>query len=157
MGIKLSVGLQKKVGLPDYGSLGASCYVEFEIDHSLLDSNLEGFHQKVSGAFAACQQAVNEQLALQQSERVSVSDNRRTSDGPAVNPAVNPEPRRPGEPGTATSNQVRAIFAIARRQQVDALSLVRERFGIADVEGLSRRDASTLIDELQGRATELVF
>mgnify|MGYP003351377640 CR=1 FL=1 len=31
MGVKLSVGLQKKVGLPEFGSLGASCHVEFEI------------------------------------------------------------------------------------------------------------------------------
>jgi len=47
MAVTLSVGLQKKVGLPDYGSLGASCHVEFEVDRSLLDSNLDGFHQKV--------------------------------------------------------------------------------------------------------------
>ncbi len=70
---------------------------------------------------------------------------------------MNNEPRRPREPGTATSRQVRAIFAIARRQQVDPLSLVRERFGIECLEELSRREASALIDELQGRATEVVF
>ena len=66
MAVTLSVGLQKKVGLPDYGSLGASCHVEFEIDRSLIDHDLDGFHQKVAGAFAACRQAVNDQLAQQQ-------------------------------------------------------------------------------------------
>ena len=57
MAVTVSAGLQKKVGLPDYGSLGASCHVEFEIDRSMLDQNLDGFHQKVADAFAACRQA----------------------------------------------------------------------------------------------------
>jgi hypothetical protein len=65
MAVTLSVGLQKKVGLPDYGSLGASCHVEFEIDRSLIDQDLDGFHHKAAGAFAACRQAINDQLAQQ--------------------------------------------------------------------------------------------
>ena len=65
MAVTVSAGLQKKVGQPDYGSLGASCHVEFEIDRSMLDQNLDGFHQKVADAFAACRQAVNDQLAQQ--------------------------------------------------------------------------------------------
>ena len=44
MAMKISVGLQKKVGQPNFGSLGASCHVEFEIDPSLVESNLDGFH-----------------------------------------------------------------------------------------------------------------
>src|SRR5947208_1587697 len=63
MAVKLSVGFQKKSGLPNYGSLGARCDVEFEIDPSLLQSDLEGFHEKARRAFSACQQAVNDQLA----------------------------------------------------------------------------------------------
>ena len=63
MAVKLSVGLQKKVGLPNFGSLGASCHVEFEIDRGLLEHDLDGFHQKVSEVFVACRQAVHDQLA----------------------------------------------------------------------------------------------
>ena len=51
MAMKISVGLQKKVGQPNFGSLGASCHVEFEIDPSLVESNIDGFHNKVNGAF----------------------------------------------------------------------------------------------------------
>ena len=43
MAAKLSVGLQKKLGLPGYSSIGASCHVEFEVETSLMESNLDGF------------------------------------------------------------------------------------------------------------------
>ena len=41
MAMKINVGLQKKVGQPNYGSLGASCQIEFEMDSALLESNME--------------------------------------------------------------------------------------------------------------------
>jgi hypothetical protein len=34
MPLRLHVGLTKKIGQPDYGSLGASCSVEVELDQS---------------------------------------------------------------------------------------------------------------------------
>jgi len=44
MPMTITTGLSKKVGLPDYGSLGVTCNVTFEADHNLLDRDLEGFH-----------------------------------------------------------------------------------------------------------------
>jgi hypothetical protein len=59
----INVGLSKKVGLPDYGSVGATCNVTFEAEHAILEGNLDTFNRKVRNAFAACHQAVQDQLA----------------------------------------------------------------------------------------------
>lgn len=76
MPLKVSAGLSRKKGLPDYGSVGASCHVELEVDSSMLDHDLDGFHQKVRGAFIACSQAVSDELARHDS---------------ATTPSVHPE------------------------------------------------------------------
>ncbi len=157
MAVTLSVGLQKKVGLPDYGSLGASCHVEFEIDRSLIDNDLDGFHQKVAGAFAACRQAVSDQLA-QQSGHSSPNGNGHAGNNSSRNGHSHANGNSQGnrhEVGTATQSQVRAIFAIARRQRVDPATVVRERFNVDRPEDLSIREASSLIDDLKRGAIEV--
>jgi hypothetical protein len=158
MAVTLSVGLQKKVGLPDYGSFGASCHVEFEIDRYLIDQDLDGFHQKVAGAFAACQRAVNDQLAQQSTQNLPTNRNGHSGGTPSRNSHSHANGNGQGgrqEVGTATQSQVRAIFAIARRQRVDPANLVRERFNVDRPEGLSIREASTLIDDLKRGAVEV--
>ena len=62
MAIIINVGLSKKIGLPEFGSLGASCNVEFEADHQLLQKDLDGFYQRVAEAFDSCRQAVQNEL-----------------------------------------------------------------------------------------------
>jgi len=153
MAVKLSVGLQKKVGLPDYGSLGASCHVEFEIDRSLLDSDLDGFHQKVRGAFAACQQAVSDQLSRQQSDQSASNGSGHNGNGHGGNGHgySNGNGHR-GNSRPATASQARAIRAIAGRQRVDLRQLLGDRFNVDRPEDLSISDASSLIDELKGPA-----
>jgi len=42
MPLKLNVGVSKKLGLPEYSSVGASCNVEVELDSTMLH-DLDGF------------------------------------------------------------------------------------------------------------------
>jgi hypothetical protein len=157
MGVKISVGLQKKVGLPDFGSFCASCHVEFEVDRGLLERDLDGFHQKVSDAFVACKQAVNDQLALanESAAKTDIQDevkpardvqsNAGKSNGHA---GSNSHPQRPVI-GTVTQSQLRAIHAISRRNRMDPAVLVRERFQLDRPEYLTIRQASTIIEEFK--------
>ena len=48
MTIKINVGVNKKIGLPDYGSAGSHCNIEIEADNSILD-NADQFLQRVKG------------------------------------------------------------------------------------------------------------
>jgi len=63
MPMTVTTGLSKKVGTPNYGSVGAMCNITFEADHNLLEHDLEGFQQRVKNAFVAARQAVQDQLA----------------------------------------------------------------------------------------------
>ena len=157
MAVKLAVGLQKKVGLPDYGSLGASCHIEFEIDRALIENDLAGFHEKVRGAFAACQQSVQDQLANQQSNHNSAPSNGQNGNGHHTSAYSNGNGngRGNGHRGNsrpATASQARAIRAIAGRQRIDLHQLLGDRFNVSRPEDLSISDASSLIDELKGPA-----
>jgi trehalose-6-phosphate synthase len=161
MALKLSIGFQKKVGLPDYGSQGACCAVEFEIDASLLQSDLVGFQEKARRAFSACQQAVNDQLAKSGANGPAPPTNGQNPNGHAA-PSSNGHGTtngngyaRSGSSGAirqATQSQARAIRAIAGRQRLDLARLLGDRFNVGRPEDLTIRDASSLIDELKAPA-----
>src|SRR5208337_5306718 len=53
MPLKLNVGVSQKVGLPNYGSVGASCNLEMELEAGLLEKDLDGFHARIRGGAIA--------------------------------------------------------------------------------------------------------
>src|SRR5947209_884206 len=67
MPLRLNVGVTKKLGLPAYSSIGASCSLDLELDSGLLH-DLAGFHAQARDAFVAAQQAVNDELARLQAQ-----------------------------------------------------------------------------------------
>ncbi len=139
MPLRLEVGLQQKVGLPDYGSLGAACHVELELDSQLLDRNPDAFRQEVEKAFATCRHAVQAELNRHKPAPATSPGSSSTTNGRSKS---SPGPRR------ATPSQLRALRAIATRQQFDLAADLERRFGIAQPEDLDLQQASRLIDEL---------
>ena len=156
MPLKLNVGVSKKVGLPDYGSAGATCNIELELDTHLLESDLDGFHQRVRSIYVAAQQAVHDELARLQGQPAPATA--ETGHGMPDRPAQRnghaaassrPAGNRTRPPRPATANQVRAIEAIARRLGADLEGLLREEFAVQRVEDLSMSEASRVIDDLK--------
>ena len=62
MTIKINVGVNKKIGLPDYGSAGGHCNIEIEADNSILD-DAEQFLQRVNDAYEVARMSVEEELS----------------------------------------------------------------------------------------------
>ena len=71
MPLKANIGLSKKVGLPDYGSMGASCNIEVELDSSLIENQPAVFQGHVQSIYQACREPVEAQLAGQKPKDVS--------------------------------------------------------------------------------------
>lgn len=154
MPLRLNIGLSKKVGLPDYGSLGASANLELELDSAAV-SDPDRLRQQVRYLFGLAKASVEEELSQQQATLSQTAPPGRRSAPPAHNgngqhaSAANghrPAGRSNGR--AATASQVRAIKTIAQRQRLHLASLL-EPFGVPTVEDLSLPQASQLIDALK--------
>lgn len=151
MPMKLSVGLSKKIGLPDYGSLGASCHVELELDQTLISSDLDGFHERVRRTFAACRQAVEDELTASRAVRANNKSNGK-SDAPARSDQSRGNGSSNGNGQRASQKQIDYAQQIAGQikglgvRRLEALSQKMFSKPLAD---LSSLDASGLIDALK--------
>lgn len=59
--MKLIIGCSRKIGQPNYGSEGASCGLELELDQSSLD-NPTALAERIRAAYQIVQRAVEDQL-----------------------------------------------------------------------------------------------
>ena len=59
--IKLNAGLSRKVGQPNFSSLGASVNLELELESSLV-SDPDKMHDKIRSLFTLARKAVDEEL-----------------------------------------------------------------------------------------------
>jgi hypothetical protein len=174
MPITINVGLSKKIGTANYGSVGTSCNVSFEAGHDLLESDLAGFQQKVKNAFAACSRSVQDQLARELNTQVGTESatppatanttgaNENGSSGTNANgtsgnhgngssPNGN-SPRNAGSGHGASEKQLAFARQLSKGIQGLGLrrleTLVQKMFG-KPLAALSSMDASGLIDTLK--------
>ena len=144
MPLKINVGLSKKLGLPDYGSAGASCHVEFEVEGSLLQSDLDGFHRHVRNAYVACRQAVQDELARHQ-------PNGGSGDGRVQQQA---EPQQAHGSASSTQSDTGRGYRngngnsghAASQKQVDYIQQLARQ-----IRGLGVRRLDTLADKMFGK------
>jgi len=153
MTIKINVGVNKKIGLPDYGSAGSHCNIEIEADNSILD-NADRFLQRVKDAYEMARQSVEEELAH---HRPGV--NTATASTKAEPVQQRQEYRSDNSGGNTGSNR----YVASAKQQNFIASLVKAVKGLDwktldrycnskwgnNTSQLSPKQASELIDDLQ--------
>jgi len=159
MPLKLNVGITKKVGLPDYGSLGASCHLELDLDGSLVEGDLVGFHERVRRTYAACAQAVDEELARRQEDvgpparQTAPPQSRpRAAAGSGAHGAGQNGATKNGHAARATTKQLDYAQQLAgqiRGLGVRRLETLSTRMFGKPVAELTSLDASGLIDALK--------
>jgi hypothetical protein len=167
MPLKLNIGLSRKVGEAHYGSRGASINLEVELESSVLNDPNQ-LRERVRDLYMLARQSVDDELQRPADALPGESAHTgHTANGHAGNSirhgpisnghhngAANGTGQSNGqhpriEVARATQSQIRAIFAIARRQGLDPHKVINDRYRVHRMEDLTIRDASALIDDLQ--------
>jgi hypothetical protein len=157
MPLKLSVGLSRKQGLPNFGSAGATCLVEMELSFDALREHGEAFFEQAETALAACRTVVEGELARHAPlGATSTAASPTTADplrqqsllaSPSDSDASNYRERPTDRP--ATPRQLQAIERLSLKLGAHAGDWLFERIGETPPHCLSLAEASALIDELQ--------
>lgn len=152
MSLKVHVNFNKKAGLPDYGSVGAACGLELELDHSLLVSDPDGLQARIRQAYAACSQAVEEELA-RHCDPVS-EPQPATAPASRTTAAARPTPQRNGNGNGHQATTKQLDYAKQLAGQIDGLGVrkletLAQKMFSKPVAGLTSLDASGLIDCLK--------
>jgi hypothetical protein len=135
MPLKLNIAMSRKVGEPNYGSRGATVGLEMEVDSNLVDQPHQ-LHERIARLFRLAKESIDQELGCRSPGASSNSD--------AASPGSRNRP--------ATVNQVRAIHAIALRQNLNLAEELRDRFRVERAEDLSLDQASQLIDAIKPSA-----
>jgi len=155
MPMKITAGVGRKLGLPEYSSVSASCHVEFEADGGLL-SEPDAFPQRVRAAFAACQRAVAEELARQQGQAVTApngSGNGQNSYAPSAAVGNGNAPRSGQGNGHPASDKqlgfARQLSKAIHGLGIRGLDALAQKMFNKPLTALSSLDALGLIDTLK--------
>jgi len=151
MTIKINVGVNKKIGLPDYGSAGSHCNIEIEADNSILD-NASQFLQRVKDAYEVARQSVEEELS-----------HHRPSHATSQTRSASQSDKEPAPRQEYQSNSTGNTYTLSPKQQQFIASLVKGIKGLnwqtldkycnsifgKPCSQLSSKEASMLIEDLK--------
>jgi len=158
MTFKISVGLSKKIGQANYGSFGASCQIELLLDTGEQLGNSLLLQTKISEVFCICKRAVESELAFARQSQQQISTPIQPEPALPKNCQATAEAKPPQSkppqskpPRSVTRAQVRALQSIANQGSLDLAAEVKRRFGCDQLEHLSIRQASSLIDRLKAQ------
>ena len=167
MSVKLNIGLSRKVGESNYGSRGASINLEVELDNGVLNDPAQ-LRDRVSDLYMLARQSVDEELQRpadagpNEPSHENGNGHARTNghvngNGHGNAHASNGNGHSNGqhnrvEVARATQSQIRAIFAITKRQGLDPHKVISDRYRVHKMEELTIREASAIIDELKNGA-----
>ena len=174
MSVKLNIGLSRKVGEASFGSRGASINLEVELDNGVLnDPGL--LRDRVQDLYVLARQSVDEELQRPAEAGPSEPSHTHGNEHGRISPTANGNGHKNGqanghatnarvtnghgtnnstgqgriEVARATQSQIRAIFAISKRQGLDPHMVISERYRVHKMEDLTIREASALIDDLK--------
>jgi hypothetical protein len=132
MPLKISIAMSRKKGERNYGSRGATVGLEMEDDSSLANQP-QLLQERLAKLFELAKEAVDRQL-----------EGRPTACSQCAEGAT----MRNGQSRPATSAQIRAIYAIGNRYQLDLATELLNRFGVEQPDDLTVGQASLLIDTI---------
>jgi hypothetical protein len=153
MPVTINVGFSEKLGQPDFGSIGASCHIECQVDAPLLD-NPDLFRAKARELYAACSTAAKEELARQRASAAALQRDRSPKPSNGAPPDANGKRTQNGSSAShrASKRQLDFLEQLARQTPqvgVRRLESLAQRICQKPIAELSSFDASSLIDTLK--------
>jgi hypothetical protein len=97
--LRLHVSVARKVGMPDYGSKGATCGLEVELDSALL-ADVDSLRRQIRGAYELAALAVQEQLGAPELTEASPPADVTAPAAPAPTAHAAPASAPPSRPPT---------------------------------------------------------
>jgi len=162
--LKLSCGISRKVGEPNFGSRGASLSIELELEGQAINDP-PALRQRIESLFLIARQAVEQELgqsAARHNAGPLDSQNRPSDEPPTEEFAEEPEVAQPADLPPAnrliSARQMDFILTLARSRHLSnqtMAQLCQEAGGVDDLAQLTRPQASEVIDRLQRSNGEL--
>ena len=141
--LRLNSSYSKKVPADaEYSSQSYHCSVEAELPDGLTSEQIK---ERIHATFELCRTAVEAEL----------QGGGAVASAPTAAPPIAPPLPQGRTANTASPKQIGFVKTLAARQRItptDLVTLVAERYGVANVEELTKRQASELIDSMNQRA-----